>query len=134
MLEIASEDPAHYCQGAKTMSQIDWLWLSEPKWMSCQLQHSVSVVSTPEETRVKELSDHAAIRVHIRHRDLEGCYCKPVPSHIFKRPEFRRRLSVLLGNDGEFFLGMSPPMQLLRYKDLVQAAAFDTMQSILVNE
>eukprot|EP00959_Pyramimonas_sp_CCMP1952_P364609 7635424-Pyramimonas_sp.AAC.1 len=81
------------------MSQIDRLWLSEPNWMSCQLQHSVSVVSTPEEMHAKGLSDRAAIRVHIRHRDLESCYCKPVPAHIFKRPEFQRRLSVHLGND-----------------------------------
>eukprot|EP00959_Pyramimonas_sp_CCMP1952_P317464 6644279-Pyramimonas_sp.AAC.1 len=29
---------------------------------------------------------------------------------------------------------MSPPRQLLRYKDLGQSAAFDTMHNILVNE
>eukprot|EP00959_Pyramimonas_sp_CCMP1952_P126730 2650733-Pyramimonas_sp.AAC.1 len=102
--------------------------------MSCQLQHSVSVVSTPEGMRAEELSDRAAIRVHIRHRDLDGCYRKPVPAHIYKRPEFQRRLGVLPDNDGQFFSGMSPPRQLLRYKDLVQAAAFNTMQSIWVNE
>eukprot|EP00959_Pyramimonas_sp_CCMP1952_P032168 674996-Pyramimonas_sp.AAC.1 len=81
---MASEDPTHYCQDTKSMSQIDRLWRSEPNWMSRQLQHSVSVVSTPEEMRAKEPSDHAAIRVHIRHRDLEGCYCKPAPAHILQ--------------------------------------------------
>ncbi|CAK0789660.1 unnamed protein product, partial [Prorocentrum cordatum] len=121
-------------EDTKTVSQIDALWLSEPNWMSRQLQHPVSVTSTPEGMRAKELADHAAIRVHIRHRDLEGCYWKPVPAHIFKRPEFRRRLSALLVNDGQLLLGMSPPRQLLRYSDLVQAAALDAMQSIFVNE
>eukprot|EP00959_Pyramimonas_sp_CCMP1952_P195604 4089815-Pyramimonas_sp.AAC.1 len=96
--------------------------------MSCQLQHSASVVSTPGEMHAKEVSDQAAVRVHIRYRDLDGCYRKPVPVHIYKRPEFQRRLGVLLDNDGQFLLGMSRPRQFLRYKDLVQASAFDTMR------
>eukprot|EP00959_Pyramimonas_sp_CCMP1952_P415841 8712603-Pyramimonas_sp.AAC.1 len=48
-VEVASEDPAHYCRGSKTVGQIDRVWVSEPGWVACQMQHSVAVISAPEE-------------------------------------------------------------------------------------
>eukprot|EP00959_Pyramimonas_sp_CCMP1952_P122099 2552333-Pyramimonas_sp.AAC.1 len=61
-VEVASEDPTHFCRGSKTVAQIDRTWVSEPGWVACQIQHCVAVISTPEELSDRDVSDHAAVR------------------------------------------------------------------------
>ncbi|CAK0905842.1 unnamed protein product [Prorocentrum cordatum] len=134
MIEISAEDPTHYCKESHTVAQLDRLWLSEPGWVACQLRHSAAVVSSPERLSEQRISDHAALRVHLQHRSLDDSYRRPVPRFVYLCDDFRARLDKLLRQGGRFFTDMSPPRQMERYKVLIDAAAYDTLQQILVTD
>eukprot|EP00959_Pyramimonas_sp_CCMP1952_P336505 7046075-Pyramimonas_sp.AAC.1 len=75
-VEVAPEGPTYYCRDSKTVAQIDRVWVSEPGWVACQIQHSVAVISTPEELSDRDVSDHIAVRVTLSNRRQRNKYIK----------------------------------------------------------
>eukprot|EP00959_Pyramimonas_sp_CCMP1952_P168530 3521560-Pyramimonas_sp.AAC.1 len=63
---------------------------------------------------------------------LDDSYRRPVPRSVYLCDDFRARLGRLLRQDGRFFADVSPPRQMERYKVLMDAAAYDTLQQIVV--
>ena len=92
MLEVVPPRPIHYNVVSNTAACIDRIYSSSPAWLTAHITLAVTATRDPRRSWRDGLSDHAPVKVEIRHRARLYAEQKPIGDHVLARPEFKRRL------------------------------------------
>eukprot|EP00959_Pyramimonas_sp_CCMP1952_P150481 3149354-Pyramimonas_sp.AAC.1 len=82
MIGIESPDPAR-CSGVQEYFYLnDRIFVSGPSWRLAVMSVSAELLESLEALEMREVSDHAALLVALRHRPPPDPDSLPIPKHI----------------------------------------------------